>query len=53
MSSRHRVDADVAQGLQLTGRLESYEATQASPRDILEEDPLDGILRAEAEDLVV
>jgi DeoD family purine-nucleoside phosphorylase len=53
MSSRDRVDADVAQGLQLTGRFESYEATQAAPCDILEEDPLDGILRAEAQDLVV
>jgi hypothetical protein len=43
----------VAQGPQLTGRLESYEATQASPRDILEEDALDRILRAEVQDLVV
>ena len=53
MSRRHGVDADVTEGLQGTARGEPDESPEAASRDILEEDPLDGILRAEAQDLVV
>jgi hypothetical protein len=43
----------VAERLQPAGSLERGETPEATARDVLEEDALDRILRAEREDLLV
>ena len=46
------VGADVAQGLQPPSGGDGREATEPAPRNVLEEDALDRLLRAEGEHLV-
>jgi hypothetical protein len=46
-SGRHDVRADVAQRVELVSGGEGAEPTEAAPRDVLQEDALDRIGRAE------
>jgi hypothetical protein len=51
-SGRHDVRADVAQRVELVSGGEGAEATEAASRDVLQEDALDWIGRAELENLL-
>ncbi len=51
-SGRNRVDAQVAERRELVALASCDEAPEPAPRDVLEEHALDGVVGAEAKDLI-